>query len=61
MVHLVGDAAKLDMGIRVDLHVKVKGIKKEDLEKLVEKTKTVCPYSRATQGNVATNITVEAL
>ncbi|KAJ3494786.1 hypothetical protein NLG97_g3849 [Lecanicillium saksenae] len=39
----------------------VKGVKKEDLEKLVEKTKETCPYSRATQGNVTTTVKVESL
>lgn len=57
-VHLVGDPAKLDMGIRVDMKIKVKGVDKETLEKLVAKTKEVCPYSRATQGNVATNVEI---
>lgn len=60
-VHLIGDLKKADIGIRVDMVVKVKGVGKEDLEKLVEKTKTVCPYSRATQGNVVTNVRVESL
>ena len=55
-VHLVGDLKGLDLGLRVDMRVKVKGLSKEDLEKVIEKTKTVCPYSRATQGNVTTNI-----
>ena len=57
-VHLVGDMKQLDMGIRVDMKVKVKGISKEDLDKVVEKAKEVCPYSRATRGNVTTNIEV---
>lgn len=60
-VHLVGDLKKGDLGIKVDMHVKVRGVKKDDLEKLVEKTKDVCPYSRATKGNVTTTVTVEAL
>ncbi|EMC94341.1 hypothetical protein BAUCODRAFT_73796 [Baudoinia panamericana UAMH 10762] len=60
-VHLVGDMKQLDLGLRVDMKVKVRGMKKEDVEKIVEKTKTVCPYSRATQGNVATNIELEIL
>lgn len=59
-VHLVGDLKKGDLGIRVDMHVKVKGVKKEDLEKLVATAKQVCPYSRATEGNVTTTITVES-
>ncbi|ATY59347.1 OsmC family protein [Cordyceps militaris] len=60
-VHMVGDLKKVDLGIRVEMVVKVKGVGKEDLEKLVEKTKETCPYSRATQGNVTTNIKVESL
>jgi len=57
-VHLVGDMKALDMGLRVDMKVKVKGLAVEELEKLVEKAKQVCPYSRATQGNITTNIEV---
>lgn len=60
-VHLVGDMKQLDMGIRVDMKVKVRGLSKESLDKVVEKAKEVCPYSRATQGNVTTNIEVEML
>jgi organic hydroperoxide reductase OsmC/OhrA len=57
--HLVGDMQSLDMGLRVDMKVKVKGLSSEDLQKVVDKAKEVCPYSRATKGNVDTNITVE--
>ena len=60
-VHLVGDMKKLDMGIRVDMKVKVRGLDKDKLEKVVAKGKEVCPYSRATQGNITTNITVEEM
>lgn len=57
-VHLVGDMKKLDMGLRVDLKVKVKGLSEKDLQRVVDKAKEVCPYSRATKGNVDTNIEV---
>ncbi|KAF4989056.1 hypothetical protein FGRMN_9386 [Fusarium graminum] len=57
-VHLVGDMKELDMSLRVDMKVKVKGLKKDELEKVVEKAKKICPYSRATEGNVATNVEV---
>ena len=60
-VHLVGDMKKLDMGLRVDMKVKVRGLSKEDLTKVTEKAKEVCPYSRATQGNITTNIQVEQM
>jgi len=32
------------------------GIKREDMQKIVDRAKEVCPYSRATKGNVDTNI-----
>ncbi|KGO74514.1 Peroxiredoxin, OsmC-like protein [Penicillium italicum] len=57
-VHLVGDVAKMDMGIRVDMKVKVKGLAREQVEKVVAKAKEVCPYSRATQGNVLTTVEI---
>ncbi|KAF2171278.1 hypothetical protein M409DRAFT_63626 [Zasmidium cellare ATCC 36951] len=57
--HLIGDLKQLDLGIRVDMHVWAKGMKKEDLQKLVDRTKEVCPYSVATKGNVVTNVSVE--
>ena len=56
-VHLVGDMKGLDMGLRVEM--KVRGASKVDKEKMrqiVDKAKEVCPYSRATKGNVETTI-----
>jgi len=56
-VHLVGDMKKLDMGIRVEMDVHVpKGMERSKMEEVVQKAKEVCPYSRATQGNVDTKI-----
>lgn len=60
-VHLVGSMKDLDMGLRVELKVKVRGLEKEDLEKVVSKAEQVCPYSRATKGNVYTTISVEKM
>ncbi|TDZ21803.1 Organic hydroperoxide resistance protein [Colletotrichum orbiculare MAFF 240422] len=57
-VHLVGDMKGLDMGIRVDMKVRVKGLSDEEVQKVVDKAKEVCPYSRATKGNITTNIEV---
>ncbi|KAI0420793.1 OsmC/Ohr family [Xylaria grammica] len=57
-VHLVGDMKKLDMGIRVDMKVGIRGLEKAQIEKIVDKAKEVCPYSRATRGNVTTKIEV---
>ncbi|KAF3042686.1 hypothetical protein E8E12_007435 [Didymella heteroderae] len=38
-VHLVGSMKDLDMGLRVEMNVKVKGLSKEDLEKVVYKAR----------------------
>ncbi|KAI3330167.1 OsmC/Ohr family [Ustulina deusta] len=57
-VHLVGDMKKLDMGIRVDMKVAIRGLEKGQIETIVERAKEVCPYSRATRGNVTTNVEV---
>lgn len=57
-VHLVGDMKKLDMGLRVELRVRVKGLARDEVEKVVEKAKEVCPYSRATRGNVETKVEI---
>ncbi|KAF1359231.1 OsmC-like protein [Lizonia empirigonia] len=51
-VHLVGDMKALDMGLRVEMHVRVKGLSKEELDKVVQ---------RATEGNVYTTVTCEAV
>ncbi|QPH17627.1 hypothetical protein C2857_002496 [Epichloe festucae Fl1] len=58
-LHMVGDLSKFDLGVRVDMLIKVRGVKKDDMDKLIEKTRETCPYSRAIKGNVTTNITVE--
>lgn len=56
-VHLVGNLKELDMSLRVDMKVHVpEGISRGNMEKIVAKAKEVCPYSRATKGNVATSI-----
>ena len=60
-VHLVGDMKALDMGLRVDIKISVRGLERGDLEKVVEKAKEVCPYSRATRGNVETKVEVELM
>ena len=57
-VSLVGDMKNVDLGLRVDMKVYAKGVSDSDMKKLVEKTKNTCPYSRATQGNVAHNIEI---
>lgn len=60
-VELVGSMKDLDMGLRVQLLVKVRGLAKEDLEKVVYKARQVCPYSRATKDNVYTTVRCETM
>jgi len=58
-VFLVGDMKALDMGLRVEMKVHVaEDISREKMEKIVAKAKEVCPYSRATKGNVDTTIEI---
>jgi hypothetical protein len=58
---IVGSMKDLDMGLRVQLLVKVRGLAKEDLEKVVYKARQVCPYSRATKDNVYTTVRCETM
>ncbi|EAT80153.1 hypothetical protein HBI56_057080 [Parastagonospora nodorum] len=60
-VHLVGSMKDLDMGLRVELLVRVRGIEKEKLEEVVYKARQVCPYSRATKDNVWTTVRCETM
>lgn len=60
-VNLVGDMKNLDLGLKVSMTVKVRGMSKEELQKVVDEAKKVCPYSRATQGNISTDIKVEVM
>ena len=46
------------MGIRVAMKVKARRLERSQVEKIVEKAKEVCPYSRATRGNVYTEIEI---
>ncbi|MFI6576003.1 organic hydroperoxide resistance protein [Nocardiopsis sp. NPDC050513] len=43
----------------VDLTVTIPGADQADAEKLVEAAHQVCPYSRATRGNIDVNLTVK--
>ncbi|KAI1813853.1 OsmC/Ohr family [Poronia punctata] len=57
-VHLVGDMKRLDMGLRIDLKVGVRGLDGETVKKVLGKALEICPYNRATRGNVPTNVEV---
>ena len=51
-------AAPGDFGLGVDLWARLPQLDDEQARQLVEKTHTICPYSRATAGNVEVGLHV---
>ena len=45
-------------GIEAELRIKVPGLPKDQVQKLVEKAHIVCPYSNATRGNIDVKLVV---
>jgi len=45
-------------GLGVELKVSIPGADKDKLQQLVEEAHTVCPYSKATKGNIPVKLTV---
>lgn len=45
-------------GIEAELRIKVPGLPKDQVQKLVEKAHVVCPYSNATRGNIDVKLVV---
>lgn len=45
-------------GIKVQLDIKVPGLPKDQVQKLVEAAHQVCPYSNATRGNIDVTLSV---
>ena len=45
-------------GLAVELKVSIPGADKDKLRQLVEEAHTVCPYSKATKGNIPVTLTV---
>lgn len=58
IVHLV-EQAPLDFVLKVELEGHIEGLSIEETQKLLELTHTVCPYSKATKGNI--EVTVKAV
>jgi len=46
--------------IQVQLDIKVPGLPKDQVQKLVEAAHQVCPYSNATRGNIDVTLNVES-
>ncbi|MFT8592134.1 MAG: Ohr family peroxiredoxin [Bifidobacterium sp.] len=53
----IGDEGE-SFGIKAKMEVYLPGIDRETAEKLVDRTQQLCPYSKATAGNVPTEIVV---
>jgi lipoyl-dependent peroxiredoxin len=47
-------------GLAVELKGKMPGLSKEEAQQLMHTAHTVCPYSKATQGNIEVKLTVES-
>lgn len=52
-----GKAEDGGYGISADLHVNLPGFEQAQAEQLVEAAHGICPYSRATKGNIEVNLT----
>jgi organic hydroperoxide reductase OsmC/OhrA len=46
------------LGLGVELQVRLPGIERAQAEELVQAAHQVCPYSRATRGNIEVKLTV---
>lgn len=51
-----GKAEDGGYGISADLHVNIPGLVQSQAEELVEAAHQICPYSRATRGNIEVNL-----
>jgi len=52
-----GQAEDGGYGISADLHVNLPGLEQQQAEALVEAAHGICPYSRATKGNIEVTLT----
>ncbi len=52
------DKDEVSFGLKVELSVSIPGADKQKLQALVEDAHKICPYSRATRGNVPVTLTV---
>ncbi|RLQ90625.1 organic hydroperoxide resistance protein [Falsibacillus albus] len=48
-------------GLAVKLNVGINGVSQEEAEELVEKAHGVCPYSKATRGNIDVQLSAELI
>lgn len=60
-VTMAGGIKKRDLGVQVKMLVRTRGLKQRELERLVEETRKVCPFSRFIDGNMTLDIKVEVM
>ncbi|MEK8198602.1 MULTISPECIES: Ohr family peroxiredoxin [unclassified Lysinibacillus] len=53
------EQASFDYILAVDIEGHIEGLAQEEAQELLELTHTVCPYSKATMGNI--NVTIKAI
>lgn len=53
----IGETEK-NLDIEVELHISLPGLDADSGKKLIEKAHQVCPYSRATRGNIKVTLTL---
>jgi osmotically inducible protein OsmC len=52
------DKDEVSFGLKVELTLSIPGVDKAKLQALIEDAHKICPYSRATRGNVPVTLTV---
>ncbi|WP_305853244.1 organic hydroperoxide resistance protein [Halobacillus amylolyticus] len=60
-VSLLKDESDGGFKVGVVLNVNVKGVSQEEAEELVEEAHQVCPYSKATRGNIDVELNAKAV
>lgn len=60
-VTMAGGIKKRDLGFQIEMLVRTRGLKQEELERLVEETRKVCPFSRSIDGNMNLDIKAEVM
>ena len=57
-VQVTLDKDEISFALKVDITLSVPGADKEAVKALLEESHQICPYSRATRGNVPVTLTV---
>ncbi len=56
----IGKTPDGGFGLAVELKGKLPGLSKDEAQQLMQTAHTVCPYSKATQGNIDVKLSVES-